>query len=41
VGGHPFQIVPDLWKLVGADACAPNFSEAVQQSERMMLAPAS
>ncbi len=41
VGGQPFQIVPDLWKLVGADACAPSFSDAVQQSERLMLATAS
>jgi methanogenic corrinoid protein MtbC1 len=36
VGGQPFQIAPDLWKLVGADACAPSFSDAVQASERMM-----
>jgi methanogenic corrinoid protein MtbC1 len=41
VGGHPFQIVSDLWKLVGADACAPSFSDAVQQSERLMLATTS
>ena len=39
VGGQPFQIVPDLWKLMDADACAPNFSDAVEQSERLM-APA-
>jgi methanogenic corrinoid protein MtbC1 len=36
VGGQPFQVVPDLWKDVGADACAPTFSEAVEASERMM-----
>jgi len=29
VGGYPFNIVPDLWKQVGADAFAGNAVEAV------------
>lgn len=29
VGGYPFNAVPDLWKTVGADACAASAAEAV------------
>jgi methanogenic corrinoid protein MtbC1 len=29
VGGYTFNIVPDLWKKVGADGYAPDAGEAV------------
>ncbi|MCW2243058.1 cobalamin B12-binding domain-containing protein [Azospirillum canadense] len=29
VGGYPFNLVPDLWKAVGADACAVTAAEAI------------
>ena len=30
VGGGPFRLVPDLWRIVGADGCATSASEAVR-----------
>ena len=30
VGGYSFNLAPDLWRRVGADACASGASEAVQ-----------
>jgi len=30
IGGYPFNIVPDLWKRVGADCCAHSADEAVK-----------
>ena len=30
VGGGPFRIVPDLWRIVGADGCATTATEAVR-----------
>lgn len=30
IGGYPFNIVPDLWKRVGADGCAHSADEAVK-----------
>jgi methanogenic corrinoid protein MtbC1 len=35
VGGYPFTIIPDLWKQIGADACAGNASEAVSIANRL------
>lgn len=29
VGGHPFNVDPALWRLVGADGCAPDADSAV------------
>ncbi len=29
VGGYPFNLVPELWKRVGADAYAADASEAI------------
>lgn len=36
VGGHPFNIAPELWRTVGADAYAPSAREAVVAAERLM-----
>ncbi|WP_051140488.1 cobalamin B12-binding domain-containing protein [Azospirillum brasilense] len=36
VGGYPFNLVPDLWKTVGADAFAPGAEEAVAIAERLI-----
>lgn len=36
VGGRPFEIVPDLWRLVGADGCASSAREAVTTAERIV-----
>jgi len=36
VGGHPFNIDPELWKRVGADAHATNASMAVKIVDRML-----
>lgn len=35
VGGHPFNIAPDLWKSVGADGYAGSADEAVALAERL------
>jgi len=35
VGGTPFDIVPDLWRVVGADASAADASEAVEMAEKL------
>ena len=36
VGGYPFNIIPDLWKKVGADAYAENADEAVAIANRFV-----
>lgn len=36
VGGYPFNIVSDLWRLVGADAVARNAEESVAVAERLV-----
>ncbi|MGY0711557.1 cobalamin B12-binding domain-containing protein [Azospirillum argentinense] len=36
VGGYPFNLVPDLWRTVGADAFAPGAQEAVAIAERLI-----
>jgi len=35
VGGFPFQLVPGLWRVVGADGEAPNAVEAVRVGEML------
>ncbi|HEY0079596.1 MAG TPA: cobalamin-dependent protein [Pyrinomonadaceae bacterium] len=35
VGGYPFNIEPELWKRVGADAYAADASEAVEMASRL------
>ena len=36
VGGRPFELVPDLWKDVGADGCAADAAAAVQVGARLV-----
>jgi methanogenic corrinoid protein MtbC1 len=36
VGGRPFDLVPDLWEELGADACAHTPAEAVQLANRLI-----
>jgi methanogenic corrinoid protein MtbC1 len=36
VGGYPFGILPDLWKQVGADACAATADDAVAAANRLV-----
>jgi methanogenic corrinoid protein MtbC1 len=38
VGGPPFASIPDLWKVVGANASAPDAGTAVQAGERLVSA---
>jgi methanogenic corrinoid protein MtbC1 len=35
VGGYPFQIVPDLWRIVGADGVASSAVEAVAAGQSL------
>lgn len=35
VGGGPFSLVPDLWKVVGADGCATSATDAVQVAAQL------
>lgn len=35
VGGYPFNIEPELWQRIGADACAADASEAVAVAEQL------
>ncbi len=37
VGGYPFKIAPNLWKLVGADGFAANAEEAVSYVNQLVL----
>lgn len=37
VGGLPFQLVPDLWKRIGADGAAATAAEAVALGSRLVL----
>ena len=38
VGGHPFNVTPDLWRELGADGWAPDAVLAVELGERFMTA---
>jgi methanogenic corrinoid protein MtbC1 len=35
VGGYPFNLEPELWKRIGADAYAKDASEAVAVASRL------
>ena len=35
VGGYPFNLVPDLWRIVGADACASDAQDALAVAARL------
>lgn len=37
VGGHPFNIAPDLWEDIGADAYGRDAQEAVEIAERLLV----
>jgi MerR family transcriptional regulator, light-induced transcriptional regulator len=36
VGGYPFNVAPDLWRRIGADASAPDARKSVEVGERLM-----
>lgn len=36
VGGHPFNLAPDLWRVVGADAWARDALESVVVADRLL-----
>jgi methanogenic corrinoid protein MtbC1 len=36
VGGGPFAVVPDLWRIVGADAVANEPDTAVRRAEELL-----
>lgn len=36
VGGYPFNVDPDLWRRVGADACAGDAEEAIAVAARLV-----
>jgi methanogenic corrinoid protein MtbC1 len=36
VGGYPFNISPNLWKVIGADGFARNADEAVEMARKLM-----
>ena len=36
VGGYPFNLDPDLWRHVGADACAASFEETPALADRLL-----
>jgi methylmalonyl-CoA mutase cobalamin-binding domain/chain len=38
VGGYPFNVAPDLWRRVGADATAPDAQRAIATANRLVLA---
>ncbi|MFM2165541.1 MAG: hypothetical protein RL325_1978, partial [Planctomycetota bacterium] len=37
VGGGPFALIPDLWKVVGADGCASSASDAVRVARELAV----
>jgi len=37
VGGHPFNIAPDLWREVGADGHAPDALRSLDLAEQLLL----
>ncbi len=40
VGGYPFNVAPELWRQVGADAFARNAEEAIATAHRLAGVPA-
>ncbi len=41
VGGHPFNVAPDLWREMGADGCATDALRAIDLAEQLMRQEAS
>jgi methanogenic corrinoid protein MtbC1 len=39
VGGRPFNLAPDLWRQVGADAFGADAADAVRRAEELVLKP--
>ncbi len=39
VGGYPFNLAPDLWRSIGADACANDALDAVAIARRLVGLP--
>ena len=39
VGGYPFNIAPELWRRIGADAWAPDAAEAIAVADRLLALP--
>jgi methanogenic corrinoid protein MtbC1 len=39
VGGPPFELAPELWAAVGADACAESPVDAVARADRLVPRP--
>jgi methanogenic corrinoid protein MtbC1 len=40
VGGYPFNIAPELWTRIGADAWAPDAAQAIAVADRLLAMPA-
>ena len=40
VGGYPFNIAPELWRQIGADAWAPDAAQAIAVADRLLAMPA-
>ena len=40
VGGYPFNIAPELWRRIGADAWAPDAAQAIAVADRLLAMPA-
>lgn len=36
VGGHPFNLAPELWKEIGADGCAPSAASSVDLARALL-----
>jgi methanogenic corrinoid protein MtbC1 len=36
VGGYPFNADPDLWRTLGADACAVDAEQSLAVAERLV-----
>lgn len=39
VGGYPFKLAPELWKMVGADGSASGAREAIALGNRLTMQP--
>jgi len=37
VGGYPFNLIPDLWRKVGADGYAPDAESALEEANRVLM----
>ncbi|MHC5004351.1 MAG: cobalamin B12-binding domain-containing protein, partial [Planctomycetota bacterium] len=41
VGGPPFRLAPELWREIGADACAGSATESVAVGNELVTRPTS